>query len=702
MNVSTTRAKQLDEARERIEELRRLVEHHRFAYYVLDRPEVSDASFDELFNELQKLESEYPEFFSADSPTQKVGAAPSTEFKQVQHRIPLLSLANAMSDVELDKWEERLLRALDLPTVEREKIGYVCELKIDGLSIALTYRDGKLTQGATRGNGEVGEDVTLNLKTIAAVPKELKPCQNAAPPQLLEVRGEVFMPNSSFSALNAALSDDGEPAFANPRNAASGSLRQKDPRKTARRNLSFWAYSAHVTDPEQSTPRSHFEELELLRRLGFPVEPNGKLAHGLDGVKQFCGSWAEARHELDYQTDGVVVKLDDRNLWDQLGATSHSPRWAVAFKYPPEEAETVIEDIVFDVGRTGAVTPTAWLKPVHLAGTTVKRATLHNAEQIKRLDVRVGDTVVVRKAGEIIPEVLSVKVEKRPPGAVPFLYPTECPMCGTTLEREGSEVVFRCPNTYGCISQTKRRIQHWVSRDAMDIDGVGEQLISRFVDGGLVKRASDLYKLDEDMLATIDLKDKKVTETPRRKGMKWMQNVLTAIEQSKSRPLGNLVFALGIRHVGASGAELLANHFGSLERLATASSEDIRHVEGIGPKIADAVVEFFKDPESNILIEELSKVGVKMESDREAAGEALPQTLAGKTFVLTGTLPSMDRSDAEKAIKARGGKVSSSVSKKTDYVIAGASAGSKLARAQELGITVIDEAAFRKLIDENF
>jgi DNA ligase (NAD+) len=682
----------VEDARKRIETLTREVEHHRFSYYVLDRPEISDSDFDKLFHELEDLEQKFPDLRLPGSPTQKVGAAPSTEFKSVKHRIGLLSLANAMSYDDLDRWQERLVRALDNAA---HNLNYVCELKIDGLSIALTYKDGLLVEGATRGNGEVGEDVTLNLRTISALPKQLKPLHlpdgREHTPALIEVRGEVYMPVSSFTALNKGLEDEGEATFANPRNAASGSLRQKDPRKTAKRKLALWTYFIYVTDSEIKQPSNHFENLELLQNLGFPVEPNKRLAASVEAVKQFCQDWFDKKHDLDYQTDGVVVKLNDRTLWDQVGSTAHSPRWAVAFKYPPEEVDTVIDAIHFDVGRTGAVTPVAWLRPVKLAGTTVKRATLHNAEQIRRLDVRVGDTVVVRKAGEIIPEVLSVKVENRPAYSQPFVYPTTCPVCETPLERIGSEVVFRCPNTFGCPSQVRRRIEHWVGRDAMDVDGVGESLIDQLVSSSLVTRVSDLYRLTETQLLTLP-----------RLAKKSAQNILAAIDVSRRRPLPNLIFALGIRHVGTTGAELLAEKYQSLEKLAAASADDIAGIEGVGPAISEGVVEFFQHPQTAKLIEELKEAGVTLEtivSDAESA-RALPQTLAGKSFVLTGTLETMERDTAEKNIKRRGGKVSSSVSKKTDYVIVGASPGSKLSKAQELGITIIDEAQFRKLTED--
>lgn len=680
----------VEEARKRIEILTREVEHHRFSYYVLDRPEIADSDFDKLFHELEDLEQKFPDLRLPGSPTQTVGAAPSTEFKSVKHRIPLLSLANAMNYDELDRWQERLVRALDNA---KHDLNFVCELKIDGLSIALTYKDGVLIEGATRGNGEVGEDVTLNLRTIDALPKKLTPLEldgKAYMPALIEVRGEVYMPVTSFNALNKALEDEGEATFANPRNAASGGLRQKDPRKTAKRKLGLWTYFLYVTDERIKQPTSHFENLALLQKLGLPVEPNRHLAPSIEGVKQFCRDWDEKKHDLDYQTDGVVVKLNDRSLWDQVGATAHSPRWAVAFKYPPEEADTIIEEIHFDVGRTGAVTPVAWLKPVKLAGTTVKRATLHNAEQIRRLDIRVGDTVVVRKAGEIIPEVLSVKVEKRPAHSVEFVYPTTCPVCETPLERIGNEVVFRCPNAFGCPSQVRRRIEHWVGRDAMDVDGVGESLIDVLVSNGLIATVSDLYRLTEEQLLSLP-----------RLAKKSAQNILAAINASKTRPLANLIFALGIRHVGTTGAEVLAEKYQSLEKLAAASAEDIAGIEGVGPAISVGVVEFFNHPQTAKLIDELKAVGVSLEASASENDSApLPQSLAGKSFVLTGTLETMDRDTAEKSIKRRGGKVSGSVSKKTDYVLVGASPGSKLAKAQELGITIIDEVQFRQLIEE--
>jgi DNA ligase (NAD+) len=697
----------INSAQARIDDLTRQIEHHRFRYYILSQPEVTDAQFDVLFHELENLEERFPELKSPNSPTLSVGAPPSTDFKQIKHRVPLLSLSNAMSPEELLKWHERLVRALEANDVPSENLKYVCELKIDGLSLALTYRNGFLIEAATRGNGEIGEEITLNVKTISSIPfqlgnashdksKKAEGSEEAAPtskdvsgvPELLEVRGEVYMPITSFDQLNALLVEQEAPPFANPRNAASGSLRQKDPRQTAKRNLAFWAYSAYVTDKKIAQPKTHHETLKFLKDLGFPVEPNHLLANDIGQVEKYCRDWEEKRHHLQYQTDGVVIKTDDRAIWTLLGATAHSPRWAVAYKYAPEEAETILEDVQFDVGRTGAVTPVAWLKPVKLAGTTVKRATLHNADQISRLGVQIGDTVLVRKAGEVIPEVLSVRVEKRPKDSKPIEYPQTCPACNTPLERFGSEVVLRCPNTYGCLAQTKRRLEHFVSRDAMDIDGVGEALIDQLFRAGLIKNVGDLYRLTKDELLSLE-----------RLGNKSADNVLKALEKSKERPLANLIFALGIRHVGSGSAELLADRFHSLETLAVASLEDVEAIEGIGPTIAQAVQEFFQHQEAKDLIEVFKEVGVKLQSTDEPIAP-LPQTFAGKTFVLTGTLPTMDRHEAEKQIKLRGGKATSSVTKKTNYVLAGENPGSKLIKAQELGITVIDEGQFRLMFED--
>ena len=683
--MAETTALERQEVVNRIEELRKEIEHHRFLYYVLDRPSISDADFDKLFRELQSLEEQNPDLITPASPTQTVGAQPSTEFKQVRHRIPMLSLANAMGNDDLDKWQERISRILEMSQDDARQLPFVCELKIDGLSIALKYQNGKLVEGATRGNGDVGEDVTLNLKTIKDIPHQIKAPAGMKLPEQLELRGEVYLPVSSFNKLNQALEDSGDQPFANPRNAAAGSLRQKDPRITASRNLSAWIYFAYFNDPEITEPETHEETLRLLESFGLPVNPNFTLAKGIDAVKQFCDDWAEKRHSLDYQTDGAVIKVNDRELWEQLGTTSHSPRWAVAYKYPPDEAETVLEDIEYDLGRTGAVTPVALLAPVKLAGTTVKRASLHNFDQVKRLDVRKGDTVVVRKAGEIIPEILRVVVEKRPEGAEPVLPPEQCPCCGGKLERSDVEVVLRCVNL-NCPAQLERRLSHFVSRDAMDIEGFGEVLVKQLTANGSVKDAADIYRLDEESLSKLE-----------RMGKKSAEKLIANIQASKGRPQANLIFALGIRHVGIRMAEILVEHFACLKNLMKAGTEDLDKVEGVGPSIAESIVQFFQEEQNLKLIGTLAELGVTIEASEEAHEEKLPQTLAGKSFVITGTL-SMDRNDAEKMIKARGGKPVSSVSKKTDYLVLGANPGSKLQKAQELGITVLDEEQFKSLL----
>ena len=694
----------IDAARQRIEELSKVVEHHRFRYYVLDDPEISDAAFDELYNELIALEEKYPELKLPSSPTQKVGAAPSTEFKQIKHRVPMLSLSNAMGSEDLEKWEERILRGLGQD--EAKKLDYACELKIDGLSIALTYKKGEFIEGATRGDGEVGEDVTLNLKTISVLPQNLTPIavnadgtlaeDESAPgvekrvPELLEVRGEVYLPISAFQALNELMLDANEPLLANPRNAAAGSLRQKNPRVTAKRRLALFTYFVYVTDPVVKQPSTHAGGLKMLKLLGLPVEPNHEVVQGAGAVKAYCDKWGQARHGLDYQTDGIVIKLNDRLLWNELGNTSHSPRWAIAYKYPPEESETTLEDIQFEVGRTGAVTPVAILHPVKLAGTTVKRASLHNADQIARLDVRIGDTVVVRKAGDIIPEILSVNPAKRNPDSQPFQYPTRCPICDTQLVREEDEVAVRCPNTYGCLSQRERRLKHWVSRDAMDIEGVGEMLVAEFVKNDLVNKPSDFYKLTLDKLMALP-----------RMGLKSAEKAIKNIEGSKTRPFARVINALGIRHVGTTMAELLAEHYPSMKQLRNASVSELAAIEGVGPVLAETIVQFFQEPQINALIDELAQLGVRMEDDlTELAREALPQTLVGKTFVITGTLETLERSDAEKAVKARGGKATSSVSKNTSYLVVGASPGSKVAKAQQLNVPILDETEFLKLLEK--
>lgn len=673
------------EAVKRIEELKKDLTHHRFLYYVLDNPQISDAEFDKMFVELQSLELQHPDLVTPDSPSQTVGAQPSTDFKQIRHTIPMLSLANAMGPDDLDKWQERICKILDLNSEQEKELAYVCELKIDGLSIGLKYQHGKLVEGATRGNGDVGEDVTLNLKTIKDIPHSLAAPNGMKLPETLHLRGEVYLPISSFNALNSALEDAGSEPFANPRNAAAGSLRQKDPRVTASRNLSAWIYFAYFDDPEITEPDTHEETLQFLEALGLPVNKNRQLANGIAAVKQFCLDWDDKRHGLDYQTDGAVIKLNYRSLWDTLGTTSHSPRWAIAYKYPPEEAETVFESLELELGRTGAVTPVACLSPVKLAGTTVKRASLHNFDQIERLDLRIGDTVVVRKAAEIIPEVLRVVVEKRQADSVPITPPSNCPSCGSMLSHTSEEVVLRCTN-YSCVAQIERRLSHFVSRDAMDIEGFGQVLVGQFVRHGLLRDPADIYSINEESILKLD-----------RMGKKSADKLLANIKASKARPQANLIFALGIRHVGIRMAEIIVENFGCLKNLLTVSREELDKIEGIGPSIAESIVQFFQDKENLDLIKRLVEQGINIETSSEVNSEKLPQTLTGKAFVITGSL-SMERAEAEKMIKARGGKPVSSVSKRTDYLVLGADPGSKLQKAQELGITVLDEDQFKSLL----
>jgi DNA ligase (NAD+) len=675
----------------KMEELAAQIRHHRFLYYVLSRPEISDSAFDALFHELEDLEKRYPLLTNPDSPTKEVGAAPNTEFKPIQHRVPMLSLSNATSDDDLVKWQERLNEKMSKSSLA-EDLSYVCELKIDGLSIALTYIRGILTQGATRGNGEIGEDITLNLKTLPSVPHKLTspPKSDAGKinriPEVLEVRGEVYMPKESFAALNEQLSKNDQPLFANPRNAASGSLRQKDPRQTIKRNLAFFAYFAYIIDPDLSEPTSHFVTLSFLEDLGFTVDPHRRLTHNVQEVMDYCREWEHKRHQLSYQTDGVVIKVDNRNLWAELGSTAHSPRWAIAYKYPPEEEQTIVESVQFEVGRTGAVTPVALLKPVKLAGTTVKRASLHNADQIKRLDIHIGDTVIVRKAGEIIPEILQVKHELRQTDSKPLHFPTHCPDCNSALVKEENEVVIRCPNIHGCKAQVERRLEHWVSRDAMDVDGVGESLVKQLLTANLLTSVVDFYHLNKDSLLSLQ-----------RMGDKSAENVLKALQDSKKRPLPNLIFALGIRHVGINMAELLAEHFLSLDNLAQASPEEISNIAGVGPAISQSVYEFFEQSENKKLIQELKAAGIHTFMP-EGKAKLASSGLSGQTFVITGTLQNMERSEAEKTIKELGGKAASVVSKKTNYLVFGENPGSKLAKARELGITLIDEAQFLDML----
>jgi DNA ligase (NAD+) len=650
----------------RVDELRREIDHHAHLYYVRDAPEVSDAEYDRLFRELVDLETQYPELVTADSPTQRVGGAPVDAFRKVRHRTQMLSLDNAFTADEVGEFVRRVERVV--PDVD----AYVCELKIDGLAMSLTYREGQLVCGATRGNGVEGEDVTAQVRTIRAIPWKLREVTDELP-QEFEVRGEVYLPKKNFAATNAELEDAGKPTYANPRNAAAGAVRQLDPRMTARRGLSAFMYAM---DPP-GRARSQAEILDLLSRLGFRVNPNHEVVSSLDGIVGFVEGWRERRHELDYETDGVVVKVSGLDQQAELGAVSRSPRWAIAYKFPPEEKEALVEDIRVQVGRTGAATPVAWLSPTLVAGSTVRRATLHNEDEVARKDVRIGDTVVVHKAGDVIPEIVRVVVEKRPKGSQPWQMPGECPSCGGPLTREEGEVVRRCLNAL-CPAQRRERIGHFASRAGVNIEGLGPAIIDQLVERGFVEDPADLYSLTKEQLLELEgFADRSA------------ENLLQSIDSRRVVPLARLVNALGIRHIGEHTAFALAARFGSLDALTAASEEELLDTEGIGKVVAEHVHQWFASEQGRRLLDKLREKGVRTEESAVAAG---PWT--GQTWVLTGTLDSMTRPDAEARIRALGGTPSSSVSRKTHTVVAGASPGSKLEKAQRLGVRVLEEAQF--------
>jgi len=652
----------------RVAELRRLIERARERYYVDDAPELSDAEYDALEKELKELEALHPELRTPDSPTQVVGGRPSETFAAVRHTTPLLSLDNAYGPDELRAWAARLDRAIGT-TPE----GFVVEPKIDGLSISVRYRNGRLERAVTRGDGLVGEDVTANVRTIRSIPQKL-----AEPVRALEVRGEVFMPRGAFQELNRRREADGEPAFANPRNAAAGAVRMKDPRITAERALDAFFYVLQ-SEEEGPTIRSHREGLERLGALGFPTNPLNRASATLDDVLAAIGAIEAARHELPYEIDGAVVKLDDVALQQEAGATSKFPRWAIAYKFAAEQASTTVRAIGVQVGRTGALTPVAELTPVLLAGTTVSRATLHNEDEVARKDVRAGDTVIIEKAGEIIPQVIRVVVEARPPDAVPFVLPTACPVCGTPVLREEGEVASRCPSPT-CPAKRREALLHFASRTGMDIQGLGEALVDQLLSRGLVRDVADVYALDAGVLAALD-----------RMGKKSAANLVAQIEASKERPLHRVLYALGLRHVGERAARVLASRFGTIEALADAPLEVLTEVHEIGPKTAHSVRAFFEAADHRELVRRLAAAGVGVGGEPPAPA-ATGTAFSGKTVVLTGTLASMSRDQAKARIEAQGGRVASSVSKKTDFVVAGQEAGGKLDRARELGVAVLDEA----------
>ncbi len=671
----------------RLAELRALIRHHEYRYYVLDSPEISDAAYDALYRELQVLEAAHPELITADSPTQRVGGEPLAGFAQVRHREPMLSLANAKNEDELRAWHARVVKLSAEAGAEIDDLHFVLEPKIDGLAVSLRYESGRLAVGATRGNGDVGEDVTTNLRTIPVVPLALLP--EATPlPTVVEVRGEVYLPLQAFSHLNEQRVAAGEPTFANPRNAAAGSLRQLDPRVTASRPLAAWFYGVGYVEGTQFA--SHREALDWLRRAGFRVNPGTQAAETLDEIVTVCRKWQERREELDYDIDGVVIKLDDRRLQAALGAVGRDPRWAVAYKFAPTTAQTRLRKIHINVGRTGVLNPWAELDPVEVGGVTVEKATLHNEDDIRRKDLREGDMVVVQRAGDVIPQVVAPLTGLRTGAEQPFVMPAACPSCGTAVVRTPGEVAVRCPNP-DCPAKRAEAIKHFVSRGAMDIDGVGDRLVERLLELEMIRDAADLYLLEPAALAALE-----------RLGDRSAANITAAIAASKTRPLARVVWALGIPHVGGENAELLVRRFGSMRALREASKEDISDTPGIGPVIAESVWEFFHDPRGLDLIDRLAAAGVTMEEETDAGADAAagraPGPLAGKTLVLTGTLPTLSRQEATDLIVAAGGRVTGSVSAKTDYVVVGEDAGSKLAKARELEVALLDEAGLRALV----
>lgn len=658
------------------EKLRREIRHNEYLYYVLDAPEITDAEYDRMMVRLRELEVRYPDSIPADSPTQRVGGRASSQFTEVRHLEPLLSLGNVFSAEELRAFDERVRSGLPAGS----KVEYVMEPKIDGLACSLIYENGKLVRAATRGDGVVGENVTANVRTIRSIPLTLKVPDGEAVPELLDVRGEVYMPRQAFMRLNEQRAERGESEFANPRNAAAGSLRQLDPKVTASRSLSFFAY---YLVGEGAQPK-HSESLALLARYGFKVSENYKVVENIDEAIKYIGDFNELRQGLSYDTDGAVIKVNDVYQQRILGATGKDPRWATAYKYPPEQAETTLEDIDWRVGRTGVLTPTAVLTPVKLSGSVISRATLHNEDFIRAKDIRIGDRVVINKAGEIIPEVLRVVVEKRTGDEKEVEIPSVCPECGWRVERQGEEAAIRCTNPH-CPALGREGLIHFVSRDAMNIDGCGPSVINALLDAGLVRDAADLYSLRKEDLLKLE-----------RMGEKSADNLLTALAESKKNELDKLLFALGIRHVGAKVARILATEFGSMAKLQQAQPEELAQIRDIGDKIAESAVTWLNVPANIDLVERLAAAGLTMTFTPPASQEDNP--FFGKTLVFTGTMPTLGRAEAKTMAQDVGAKVSGSVSKKTDYVIAGAEAGSKLEKAQQLGVTVIDEAEFLRLL----
>ncbi|MCC3358830.1 NAD-dependent DNA ligase LigA [Bacillus sp. REN16] len=652
---------------ERVQELHELLNKYNYEYHVLDKPSVPDAEYDQLMRELIKLEEDYPELKTDDSPTVRVGGQVLESFQKVEHRIPMLSLGNAFNEQDLRDFDRRARQAVG------ESISYVCELKIDGLAVSLRYEQGRFVQGSTRGDGEIGEDITVNLKTIRSIPLRLKQTID------IEVRGEAFMPRKSFEKLNAARFENEEEPFANPRNAAAGSLRQLDPKIAANRNLDIFLYA--IADTTNLGVDSHSEGLNMLDEAGFKTNPERRKCTNVEEILDYIKEWTEKRPSLAYDIDGIVIKVDSFDQQDELGFTAKSPRWAIAYKFPAEEVVTKLIDIELSVGRTGVITPTAILEPVRVAGTTVQRASLHNEDLIREKDIRIGDSVVVKKAGDIIPEVVNVLVEKRTGDESEFFMPTHCPDCDSELVRLDGEVALRCINPK-CPAQIREGLIHFVSRNAMNIDGLGEKVISQLFDEKLIEDVADIYTLTKEQLINLE-----------RMGEKSTDNLITAIEASKSNSLEKLLFGLGIRHVGAKAAKTLAQHFETMDKLQAASREELTAINEIGEKMADAVVTYFELPEVHDLLNELREYGVNMEykGPKLVTVEDSDSYFAGKTIVLTGKLEQLSRNEAKAEIEALGGKVTGSVSKSTDLLIAGEAAGSKLTKAQDLKIEIWDE-----------
>jgi DNA ligase (NAD+) len=670
----------------RVEQLREAISRHNQLYYELDAPEIPDADYDSLVRELLAIEEQHPDLITPDSPTRRVAGAAAATFDEVVHRVPMMSLDNAMDPNELSAWADRTRRRLADLGVGEADTGYVCELKIDGLAVSLRYEDGVFTQGATRGNGAVGEDVTANLRTLDSIPERL----TKGAPAVVEVRGEVYLPISEFERINAEATAAGDKTYVNPRNTAAGSLRQKDAAVTATRRLAFWSYQLGevVGGPDFAT---HHETMDWIASLGFPVNPERRLVGSLAEVSAFCVDWQGRRHDLDYEIDGVVVKLDDLAVREQLGATARAPRWAVAYKFPPEERTTTLVDIGVSIGRTGRATPFAVLEPVFVGGSTVAMATLHNADQVAAKDVRVGDTVIVRKAGDVIPEVVGPVLADRPADAVAWAFPSVCPSCGGPLVQPEGEVEHRCANEH-CPARVAGAIEHFASRSAMDIEGLGEQRVHLFGELGMVADVADIYTLDYDRLAGLE-----------GFGELSVANLAAAIEASKTRPLANLLVGLNIRHVGGTVARVLAEHFGSLDNLEAASVDELAAVEGIGPVIAGSVAEFLARSEHQTILAKLRAAGLNLTQPSAAAAAGVPEgeaaVLAGMSIVVTGTLEGFSRDGATEAITARGGKAPGSVSARTTLVVVGASPGaSKVTKAEQVGVPVVDEAAFVRLL----